>query len=146
MIILWNRPINTSIILLSNSSDRKNVYDGVAVLDNNGVAIVELPQWFQAINSNFRYQITPIGAPAPNLHIAEKITDGRFKIAGGTQGVEVCWQVTGVRKDPWAQEHRLPVEQEKNASTRGYYLHPELYNQPRNKSVSSLDKDQGKTG
>ena len=58
----------------------KNIYDGVATLDAKGERWVELPGWFEALNKDFRYQLTPIGAPGPNLYIASKIEDNRFRI------------------------------------------------------------------
>ena len=118
------------------SPDMKNVYDGVAVLDANGEAEVELPEWFEALNRDFRYQLTAIGAPAPNLYIAQKITNSRFRIAGGSQGLEVSWQVTGIRKDFWAQAHPLMVEAEKPNNERDHYLHPEVHGQPAEKSMA----------
>jgi hypothetical protein len=117
------------------SSEMKNVYDGVAVLDSNGEIEVGFPAWFEALNRDFRYQLTPLGAPAPNLHIAQKVSNGQFKIAGGQPGQEVSWQVTGIRKDPWAQANSIGGEEEKSADEQGYYLHPELYNQPVEKGV-----------
>jgi len=109
------------------SPDMKNVYDGIATLDGKGEATVALPEWFEALNRDFRYQLTAVGGPAPSLHIAGKIAQNQFKIAGGTAGLEVSWQVTGIRKDAWANAHRIPVESEKPAKERGYYLHPDLY-------------------
>lgn len=106
------------------SPERKNVYDGLVQLDGDGGAIVELPTWFEALNQHFRYQLTSIGAPAPNLHVAELIRDSRFRIAGGAPGQSVCWQVTGVRADAWAKGNRLEVEPEKADRDRGHYLHP----------------------
>jgi hypothetical protein len=129
------------------SPDMKNVYDGVVVLDANGEAEIELPDWFDALNKDFRYQLTPIGAPGPNLYIAKEISDGvtndsnknnRFKIAGGTPSMKVSWQVTGIRKDPWANANRIQVEEDKPANERGYYLHPDLYDQPEEKGISHL--------
>ena len=132
------------------SPDMKNVYDGVVVLDRKGKAEIELPDWFGALNKDFRYQLTAIGAPGPNLYIAEEISDkttnytsnnnnnSRFKIAGGASGMKVSWQVTGIRKDPWANANRIEVEDDKSAKERGYYLHPDLYGQPEEKGISHL--------
>jgi len=120
------------------SPDMKNLYDGVAVLDAQGEIIVELPLWFEALNQEFRYQLTPIGAAGPNLYIAEEISDRRFKIAGGTAGMKVCWQITGSRKDAYAQANPIVVEQEKSATERGRYLHPEVYGHSQEQSIAWL--------
>ncbi len=117
------------------SPDMKNVYDGVVVLDERGEAIVHLPDWFEALNREFRYQLTPIGAPGPNLHIAEEISNQRFKIAGGTAAMRVSWQVTGIRQDAFAKANPLVVEQSKSADERGYYVHPEAHGQALDKSI-----------
>ncbi len=118
-----------------SSPDLMNISSGNVVLGENGEATVELPDWFEALHRDFRYQLTAIGSPAPMLHIAEKVTANRFKIAGGTAGQEVSWQVTGIRKDPYANAHRVPVEEEKPVSERGTYLHPEAYGQPEERGV-----------
>ena len=117
------------------SSERKNVYDGVVRLDKDGAAEVELPEWFEALNGDFRYQLTAVGGAAPGLHVAEEISANRFKIAGGEEGMKVCWQVTGSRKDPWAAAHPFEVEQEKREKERGRYLDPSLYNAPEEQRV-----------
>jgi hypothetical protein len=117
------------------SPDMKNIYDGVVVLDAYGEAIVSMPDWFQALNggdayqTDYRYQLTPIGAAMPDLYIAQKIEGNTFKIAGGAPGMEVSWQVTGIRHDPYAEANRIPVEQAKPASEQGTYLFPGLYGQ-----------------
>ncbi len=113
------------------SPDMMNVYNGNVLLDARGEATVELPEWFEALNRDFRYQLTPIGGPGPSLHVAEEVKGNRFKIAGGSPGLKVSWQVTGIRQDPWANAHRIVVEQAKPADQRGTYLHPEAYGQPR---------------
>jgi len=112
------------------SPDMKTIYDGVVVLDANGETSVELPAWFEALNRDFRYQLTAIGAAAPNLYVAEKISKNRFKIAGGPPGLEVSWQVTGIRHDPYAEQHRIRVEEQKSAEERGKYLYPKEHGQP----------------
>jgi hypothetical protein len=109
------------------SSEMKNVYDGVAQLDEDGAAWVELPEWFEALNKDFRYQLTAIGGAAPGLHVAEEIADNRFRIAGGTAGMKVCWQVSGIRNDPGAAANPFEAEQEKPEEERGRYLDPSLY-------------------
>src|SRR5262249_25907102 len=103
------------------SSERKNVYDGIVVLDDGGRAIVEMPDWFEALNCDFRYQLTCIGGFAP-VYIAEEIRDGRFTIAGGRVGLKVSWMVTGVRHDACAQAHPLIVEQNKEEANVGRYV------------------------
>lgn len=120
------------------SPDMKNVYDGVVTLDANGEAKVTLPSWFEVLNTDFRYQLTPIGAAGPNLHIAVELSNLSFKIAGGTAGMKVSWQVTGIRQDAWAQANRIPVEQNKLASERGNYLYPKLYGHPSDPSITEL--------
>jgi hypothetical protein len=95
------------------SPDMMNVYNGNVTLDSEGRATVELPEYFEALNCDFRYQLTAIGAPGPNLYIAEGVQQNRFRIAGGRAYAHVSWQVTGVRQDAYANEHRIKVEEEK---------------------------------
>ena len=112
-----------------------NIYNGNVRLDANGEAWVELPEWFEALNRDFRYQLTAVGAPGPNLYVAEEISGNRFKIAGGSPASKVSWQVTGIRQDVFADAHRIKVEEDKPAAERGFYLYPELYGQPKEQGV-----------
>ena len=100
------------------SPDMKNIYDGVAAADPSGEAIVELPAYFDALNKEFRYQLTPIGAPAPTLHVKEELVGNCFSIGGAGPGQRVCWQITGTRKDAWALANPLVVEPDKLKSKR----------------------------
>lgn len=111
------------------SPDMKDVYDGVVRLDARGEAWVNLPDYFEALNGDFRYQLTAIGAPAPRLYVAREVSANRFKIAGGRPGGKVSWQVTGTRHDAYANAHRIPVSEDKPASEQGRYLHPDAYGQ-----------------
>ena len=117
------------------SPDMMNIYNGVVKLDLRGEAAVEMPEWFGALNGDFRYLLTAIGAPAPNLYIAEEISNNRFKIGGGSPGMKVSWQVTGIRQDAYANKHRILVEEDKPERERGSYLHPDAFNQPEERSV-----------
>ncbi len=126
-----NKTLSHSFV---ESPDMKNVYDGVAVLGEDGEAVVELPEWFEALNRDFRYQLTCIGGYAP-VYIADEIADNRFRIAGGSSGLKVSWQVTGIRQDAWANAHRIPVEEMKSSTERGRYLHPELFGAPPEASI-----------
>ncbi|MDW8052794.1 MAG: hypothetical protein RMJ83_10005 [Armatimonadota bacterium] len=112
-----------------------NIYSGVVVLDARGEAWVQLPDYFEAINRDPRYTLTPIGAPMPNLHIAVKIQNNRFKIAGGVPGMEVSWEVKAIRNDLWVQRYGYQTEQEKEDEIKGKYLHPELYGQPKERGI-----------
>ncbi|MGB9233865.1 MAG: hypothetical protein WCC04_05580, partial [Terriglobales bacterium] len=116
------------------SPDMKNIYDGVATLDANGEAVIRMPEWFGALNRDFRYQLTCIGAFAP-VFVAEELAKNQFKIGGGRAGMRVSWQVTGIRQDAWANANRIPVEELKNSRERGYYLHPELYGAPAERQI-----------
>jgi len=117
-----NRYLSHSFV---EAPERKNIYDGVVTLDQNGEAVVELPPWFEALNEGFRYQLTPIGASAPGLHIAQELSENRFAVAGGTPSMRVSWQVTGIRQDAWALSHPMVVEADKPPAERGRYRHPE---------------------
>jgi hypothetical protein len=107
------------------SPDMKTIYDGVVTLDPRGAATVTLPEWFEALNKDFRYQLTPIGAPGPDLHIAGEVAGNQFTIGGGAPGTKVSWQVTGIRQDSWARAHPVSVEQDKRAEERISLLYAE---------------------
>jgi hypothetical protein len=117
------------------SPDMLNVYSGTVVLDGDGEATVELPDWFEALNGDIRYQLTAVGSAAPDLHVKTRFDGGRFSIAGGRIGQEVSWQLTGIRQDAYAKEHPIVVEQLKSGADKGKYLHPELFGKPASKAL-----------
>ena len=111
------------------SPDMKNIYDGIAVFDGAGEAVVVLPDWFEALNRDFRYQLTPVGA-AFVPYVAEEIARNQFKIAGGVPDKKVSWQVTGIRQDAYANANRIRVEEWKTGAAKGNYLHPQAFGVP----------------
>jgi len=108
------------------SPDMMNIYNGNIVTDSGGRAIVTMPNYFEALNTDFRYELTVIGQFAQAI-VATEIYNGRFEIRTDKGNVKVSWQVTGVRQDAWAKAHRIPVEEEKTAEEKGHFLHPELF-------------------
>ena len=117
------------------SPDMMNIYNGNVTTDDNGNAVIEMPDYFSALNRDFRYQLTVIGTFAQAI-VAEKVKGNRFRIKTNAPGVEVSWQVTGIRQDAWAGKNRIPVEEDKPERERGHYLHPEAFDQPEEKSVN----------
>jgi hypothetical protein len=119
------------------SPDMMNIYNGNITTDGNGMAVVELPEWFEALNRDFRYQLTVVGQFAQAI-VAEKVKGNRFTIQTSSPNVEVSWQVTGIRQDAWANDNRIRVEEEKSEKERGLYLHPEAFKQSEEKSVLTV--------
>jgi hypothetical protein len=105
-----------------------NVYSGNVTTDDKGEARVNLPKYFEALNQDFRYQLTVIGQFAQAI-VAQEIRKNQFTIKTDQPRVKVSWQVSGTRRDPWAAANRIAVEEEKAADEKGRYLHPELWGQ-----------------
>jgi hypothetical protein len=121
-----NRTLSHSFV---ESPDMKNVYDGVVTTDAAGYATVELPEWFGALNRDFRYQLTVIdgGEAFVLAKVAREIEENRFVVRTSAGNVKVSWQVTGIRQDAYADRHRIPVEEWKPESERGTYLNPDAF-------------------
>ncbi len=113
-------------------------YRGMETFDANGEAVVQLPEYYSAININASYQLTAVGASMPDIYIKRKVDEtNTFVIAGGIPGKEVSWLVISERNDPYMQHYPDQRDNivEKNEYTRGRYLMPELYGQPEEKSI-----------
>jgi hypothetical protein len=112
-----------------------NIYNGNVTTNAAGEAFITLPEWFETLNRDFRYQLTVLGQFAQAI-VSSKVANHQFSIKTDKPDVEVSWQVTGIRQDAWANAHRIPVEEMKSEKERGFYRHPELYNAPPEKSIS----------
>lgn len=82
---------------LIDRSSRRSI-SGQVVTDVDGVGLVELPLGAE-FNTICNYTLTPIGSPAPNLHVLEEIiyssslNRSTFKIAGAGANQKVTWRV-----------------------------------------------------
>lgn len=113
-----------------------NVYAGnVQVVD--GVAVVELPDFYGALNlvGSEVYGLTPIGALVP-VAIKEEVADNRFSIMAA-EDVKVSWSIKVRRNDAACLQdlRRRPAEQLKvhvapgqasaeNAAMNTFATHP----------------------
>ena len=116
------------------SPDMMNIYNGNATTDANGIAEVALPKYFDALNKDFRYQLTTIGTFAQAI-IKEEVTGNHFTIQTSLPNVKVSWQVTGVRKDKYAEAHRVQPEVDKEPWNKGLYLHAREFGLDKTKSI-----------
>jgi trimeric autotransporter adhesin len=114
-----------------------NIYNGNVTTDGAGTAVVRMPAWFEALNTDFRYQLTVIGQVAQAI-IGSEITNGGFTIKTSKPGVKVSWQVTGIRQDAWANAHRIQVEVDKTPRDQGHYIHPELFGHEGEPSIAEI--------
>ena len=116
------------------SPDMKNIYDGNVTTDDNGDAVVTLPAYFESLNRDYRYQLTVLGQFAQAI-VSKEIDGNQFTIRTDKPNVKVSWQVTGIRRDAYANANRIPNEVDKPAHERGLYLHPEVYGLPPSKGI-----------
>jgi len=116
------------------SPDMMNVYNGNITTDASGNAVVDLPSYFEIENIDFKYQLTVIGQFSQAI-VSKEVSGNKFEIKTDKPNVKVSWQVTGVRNDQYAQKNRVVAEVEKAADEKGYYLNPEVFNQPANKAM-----------
>jgi hypothetical protein len=118
-----NKTLSHSFV---ESPDMMNIYNGNVTTDENGRATVQLPSYFEALNQDFRYQLTALGEFAQAM-VEQEIKGNAFVIRTDKPGVRVSWQVTGVRHDAWAVTHPILVEEVKPEGERGKYLNPGAY-------------------
>jgi hypothetical protein len=140
-------PENKTLSHSTVSSDQmSNIYHGNVQLDNEGKATVRIEAWIESVNKDFRYQLTSIGAPGPNLYISREISGNSFGIAGGVPNSKVSWQVTGIRNDNYAKANQILNENEKKDYEKGYYLHPKAYGLTEEAGIEyNIEKNRNKT-
>jgi hypothetical protein len=117
------------------SPDMMDIYNGNVTTDGKGEATVTMPDYFEALNRDFRYQLTVIGSQFAQAIVSSEIKDNRFSIKTDKPNIKVSWQVTGIRHDRYADAHRSPVEEDKVGDEKGKYLDPASWGQPESKGL-----------
>ncbi len=149
-----DNPENPDEEVLRHTSIESNeamvIYRGKVQLNDAGEANVELPSYFKALTKEDEatVQITCIGQP---FNIGYE-WNGDFTsfTAYGDANREVSWMVMADRDDPYMKENRKPVITKKDDShdkgyQPGYYIHPELYGQPKEMSYSYIWFNKGRS-
>jgi hypothetical protein len=113
------------------SNEVLNQYSGNVTTDASGNATVTLPNYFEVLNTDFRYQLTVIGSFSQVI-VKKKIANNQFVIQSKKPKVEVSWQITGVRNDKNMQYEPFVAESEKVGNEKGKYINPEAYGKPSN--------------
>ena len=120
-----------------------NVYNGNIVTDASGNATITMPDYFETLNKDFRYQLTVIGQFAQAI-ISNEMKDNSFSIRTDKPNVKVSWQVTGIRHDDYANANRIIVEEDKPSSERGKYLHPKEHGKPESMGINYERSEQAR--
>jgi len=129
-------PTNKTLMhAAAESNEVINFYSGNVTTDASGKATVQLPEYFEAINKDFRYQLTVIGAFAQAI-VNKEVSNNKFEIATSIPNVKVSWEVKGVRNDKHMQKFPFKAVEEKSAAQKGRYIDPAAYDQPESKRVS----------
>jgi hypothetical protein len=127
-------PANKTLMhAAAESNEVINFYSGNATTDATGKVIVNLPDYFEAINKDFRYQLTVIGTFAQAM-ISKEVSHNVFEITTNQPNVKVSWEVKGVRNDARMQQYPFIAVEEKSAEFKGKYVDPTVHNQPLSKA------------
>jgi hypothetical protein len=122
------------------SPDMMNVYNGNISTDNSGFATITLPSYFEALNIDFKYQLTIVGKEFAQALVYEKIKNNQFIVRTDKPNIELSWQVTGVRNDKYAQQNRIVPEVEKSAKQKGKYLNAKEFGVSDEKQITPNDR------
>lgn len=120
----------------SEAPEPMNFYSGNAVTGADGYAWVQLPEYFDAINRDIRYQLTVIDSDGEFAQaiVSKKVNKNRFQIRTSRPLVEVSWRIEAVRNDAYVRHYPQPVEVEKSSLERGSFEHPEIWGQDAERS------------
>jgi hypothetical protein len=108
------------------SNEVLNQYSGNISTDADGLATVILPNYFETLNKDFRYQLTSIGTFAQAI-IKTEVANNQFVIQTNQPNTKVSWQITGVRNDRVMIAKPFIAESIKEGDEIGKYISPEVY-------------------
>ncbi|MFD2519698.1 hypothetical protein ACFSR2_02310 [Emticicia soli] len=123
------------------SPDMMNVYNGNTTTDNAGNATISLPAYFEALNKDFRYQLTVIGGEFGQAIVSSEVKNNQFGIKTDKPNLKVSWQVTGIRQDAYANANRVVPETEKAKDEKGKYLNPEVFKQSKSANIHYINEN-----
>jgi hypothetical protein len=79
-----------------NGGSTLNLYGGNVTTDAQGNAMIQMPNHFNAANSDFRYQLTVIGDTFAQAIVSSRIAQNQFRIKTNLPNITVSWQVVSV--------------------------------------------------
>ena len=120
----------------AESNEVINFYSGNITTDASGKATVSLPDYFEAINKDYRYQLTVVGGTFAQAIISKEVSNNKFEIATNQPNVKVSWEVKGVRNDNRMKKNPFVAEQLKTPTQKGKYYDPASYNLPESRGIS----------
>ncbi len=121
------------------SNEILNMYRGIIELDANGEAVVELPDYFDAVNIDPSYQLTAIGT-ATQPYVKSEIENNQFTVKGAVN-TKVSWTVHAQRNDPTIRYFNKDGKNystevfEKPARMKGKYYTPEAFGKDKTQGV-----------
>jgi hypothetical protein len=110
------------------------IYAGKVILDGSGEAVVEMPEYFEALTGEEEAltHLTPLGRPFP-VGYEWRSSNSNF-IVYGEPDREVSWMVLADRDDLVMRQLARPVEEDKGPENklcdRGEFLYPTAYGYP----------------
>lgn len=125
------------------SNEVSNFYSGTVITGADSLARVELPDYFESINTDIRYQLTVVGQWADAV-VWKEAAGNRFEIKTSAPGVKVSWMIIARRNDLYMQQHPATDVVDKLPSEQGKYLMPALYQAAPSAGIHFVDDEQNK--
>ncbi len=133
-------PLNRYLLHYSSESpEPQNFYSGTVETDAAGYAWVDLPDYFEEINKDFKYQLTPVNEADDAfvmVMVTRKIQANRFQVRASKPGAEVSWRVEATRNDAYCRQNPPKTVVDKVEPEKGRYQLPVLYGAPSEMGMS----------